>query len=217
MDKVMGIDESGRGPVIGPMVMAGVLISEDKQEDLRKIGVKDSKLLTAKKRNELYNKIVKMAEKIAIVVISPQEIDEAVESQTMNLNWLEAVKTAELLNASEPDRAYIDCPSNNTEAYKNYLKKLLKKNIKLIVEHKSDLKYSTCAAASIIAKVIRDKEIAKIQKRFKEPMGSGYPADPVTKEFLKNHWKEDHGIYRKSWETYKELEHKSNQKTLLDL
>ncbi|MDP4012258.1 MAG: ribonuclease HII [Candidatus Nanoarchaeia archaeon] len=215
MDKIIGIDEAGRGPVIGPMVMAGVLISEDKQDDLRKIGVKDSKLLTAKKREELYNQIVKMAEKIAIVIISPKEIDEAVESQTLNLNWLEAIKTAELINAAEPDRAYIDCPSNNIEAYRNYLKKLLRKDVKLIVEHKADFKYSTSAAASIIAKVTRDREITKIQKRFKDPMGSGYPADPVTVEFLKKHWKEDQGIYRKSWETYKELERNSSQKTLI--
>ena len=217
MDMVLGIDEAGRGPVIGPMVIAGVMVSEDKQEILRDMGIKDSKLLSPKRREELYKEITKIADKIAVVVITPKDIDACLESETSNLNWLEADKTAELLNAAEPDRAYVDCPSNNAEAYRAYLANLLKKDIKLIVEHKADFKYSTSAAASVIAKVVRDREVAKIQKRFDEPIGSGYPSDPATKKFLENHWKEDSGIFRKSWESWKAIERKSGQKTLSDL
>jgi len=184
------------------MVIAAVMVSENKQEELREMGIKDSKLLSPQKREELYKKITKVANKIAVAVISPKEIDECLE--------------AELLNGAEPDRAYVDCPSNNVDAYRGYLANRLKKDIKLVVEHKADFKYSTSAAASVIAKVTRDREVAKIQERFDEPMGSGYPSDPATKKFLEKNWDKDHGIFRKSWESWKAFERKSEQKTLLD-
>lgn len=213
----MGIDEAGRGPVIGPMVIAGVMVPEDKQETLREMGIKDSKLLSPKKREELYKEIEKVAEKIVVRVISAKEVDESLESETSNLNWLEADKTADILNEGEPDRAYVDCPSTNPEAYRDYLAKRLKKDIKLIVEHKADFKYSTSAAASIIAKVTRDREIAKLQADFEDSMGSGYPSDPATKVFLKKYWNKNPEIFRKSWESYKAVERGAGQKTLLDL
>src|SRR3989344_8165194 len=195
---IYGSDEAGRGPVIGPLVMAAVITEENNIEKLMRIGVKDSKLLTPEKRNSMFEKIKAAVKNYKIIIIQPNEIDEAVEStKGMNLNWLEAHKTAELLNNLKPDAAYIDCPSVNTKAYTAYLRKLLKHKVELFVEHKADLNYPVVSAASILAKVTRDIEIEKIQEKIKQDIGSGYPSDPVTQKFIKENYKKYPDIFRK--------------------
>jgi ribonuclease HII len=206
-----GIDEAGRGPLIGPLVIAVAAIKEEGEETLRDMGVKDSKLLSPKQREEIF-KMLEKSIRYEIVIVPPEEIDAAVNSQTYNLNWLEADKGAEILNKldikldNDIDKVIIDCPSNNPEAYKKYFKsKVDNKDIELVVEHKADLNHLVVGAASILAKVTRDKEIEKIKKKIKIDFGSGYPSDPKTKEFVKNYHsnpKMQH-LFRKSWDTYK--------------
>ena len=160
--KVLGIDEAGRGPVIGPLIIAGVMISDGKEAMLG--AVKDSKLLAHKKRVEL-NELIQKNSVFKIIEVSPKEIDEALnpENKLMNLNWLEAHKQAEIINELKPDAVVIDCPSPNCKAYETYLKKLLEtKKIKLIIEHKADVNYPVCSAASIIAKVRREEAMDEI-------------------------------------------------------
>src|SRR3989344_4241989 len=118
MPTLLGIEEAGRGPVIGPMVMAGVLIEESDSEKLKAIGAKDSKMLSAKQREELFKKIVKIAKSYKLIIIPPSEIDAALESRELNLNWLEAHKSAEITNEFKPDKVIIDSPSNNVKSYK---------------------------------------------------------------------------------------------------
>ena len=232
---ICGIDEAGRGPVIGPLVMAGVLIKEEDEEKLRNIGVKDSKLLTKQQRNDLYKKIIKTVKtrknqrffvsqkspisvKYKIIITEPKEIDKAVKGKNnLNLNWLEADKSAEIINTLKPEKAIVDCPSNNLSKYKNYLFKKIKiKDINLILEHKADLNHPVVAAASIIAKVTRDNEIEKIKRKIKVNFGSGYPSDPITKEFLEKNHDKYPKIFRKSWSSYSVLKNKKNQKKLFD-
>ena len=201
---VCGIDEVGRGAVIGPLVMAGVLIEEEKIPKLLEIGVKDSKLLTPKQREKLFPQIKKIIKDSKIIQIPPKEIDEALESDSLNLNWLEAHKSAEIINALKPNKAIIDSPSNNVRAYKNYLVKLLKnKKIEISVEHKAE-KHPPVAAASILAKVIRDNEIEKIKKKYGN-CGPGYSSNLITQEFIKENFKKYPEIFRKTWITYKRL------------
>jgi len=105
---ICGIDEAGRGPVIGPLVMAGVLVDEADLPKLKNIGVKDSKLLTEDKRNELFPKILKIVKKYQIVVVEPEEIDKAVRGHDgLNLNWLEARKSAEIINKLNQIRLWL--------------------------------------------------------------------------------------------------------------
>ncbi|HLC46978.1 MAG TPA: ribonuclease HII [Candidatus Nanoarchaeia archaeon] len=209
-----GIDEAGRGPVIGPLVIAGVAISEEKAAALVSIGVKDSKMLSPKQRERMFDQIYEIADKIEVHIIQPEEIDSAVESQNMNLNWLEADYTIKILNAILPDKAFIDCPSNNIMAYQNYLVAKLKKHIEMKVAHKADQTYPVASAASIIAKVTRDREIEILKQQIGEDFGSGYPSDPFTKAFIvKNHKKYPH-LFRKSWETYKAVAGLQKQKRL---
>jgi len=213
MVKVLGIDEAGRGPIIGPLILAGVMINE---EDIKKIdGVKDSKLLAHKKRVELDKKI-KLNSKYKIIEVSPKEIDKALdpENKLMNLNWLEAHKQAEIINSLKPDKAIIDCPSPNCKKFKEYLKNLLKnKKIELVVEHKADSKYPICSAASILAKVRREQDMSKIKKKYGET-GPGYSSNPITQKFVKENWEKHSDIFRKTWITFKNHEKMKNQKTL---
>jgi len=215
MALICGVDEAGRGPVIGPMVMAGVLIEESDLPKLKSLGVKDSKLLTKKKREQLFEKIKQTVKQYKIIIMPPKEIDNALESDDLNLNWLEAHKAAEIINKLNPDKVIVDSPSNNCEAYTRYLKKLLHnpKSLQLICIHKADLKHMEVGAASILAKVTRDKEIEKIQEKYGNT-GPGYMSNPITQKFLKENWEKHPEIFRQTWIPYKNHKHMKFQKTL---
>ncbi len=220
MTLICGIDEAARGPLIGSMFIVGTMFEEKSLQKLKELGVKDSKLLKHSKRIELEKEIKKIAEKIKIIEVKPKEIDEAVESESgLNLNWLEALKQAEIINELKPDRAVIDCPSTNLEAYTAYLKKHIKKDVlsklHLVVEHKADFNFLECASASIIAKCERESYIEKLHRQYGN-LGSGYPSDPRTIEFLNNNWDKHPEIFRKTWETYKRVASTKTQKSLGD-
>ncbi|GAG15724.1 unnamed protein product, partial [marine sediment metagenome] len=158
--------------------------------------------------------IKKIIKDYHVIIISPQEVDNALSSKNSNLNWLEADKTSEIINKLKPDKAILDCPSPNIKAYKEYIEKLLKKKVDLVVCHKADQLYPIVSAASIIAKVIRDNEIEKIKKKIGVDFGSGYPSDPLTVEFLKENYKKYPEIFRKNWASYKAMLKKKGQKSL---
>jgi ribonuclease HII len=213
MVKVLGIDEAGRGPVIGPLIIAGVMIHDGKEAELG--AVKDSKLLAHKKRIEL-NHLIQEHSEFKIIEVSPKEIDEAVDpdNKSMNLNWLEAHKQAEIINELSPDVAIIDCPSPNCKKYTEYLSNLLvNKQIKLIVEHKADVNYPVCSAASIIAKVRREEEVEKLKQKYGD-IGPGYPANSVTQKFIRENWEKHPEIFRHSWSTFKNHEKAKGQMKL---
>ncbi len=212
--KTLGIDEAGRGPILGSLVVCGVLATKKQEVELKKLGVKDSKLLTPKKRKELYNILIKKF-KYKVLIIPPSEIDEAVAGDTSNLNWLEAEQCIELINDFNPDKIIVDCPSNNIKAFSSYVKeRLLNKKIDLKMEHKADVNYPIVSAASIIAKEEREMEIQKIKDRINIDFGSGYMADPRTQKFLEKFWKMYPELFRKSWMPYKKISQSKSQKKL---
>lgn len=217
MTLICGVDEAGRGPVIGPLVMCGVLIEDKDETKLKTLKVKDSKLLTAKQREFLYNKIIKIAKKYKIIIVDVNEVDNAVNGlDNLNLNKLEANKTADIINHLNPDKAIIDTPSNNIKKYENYLSKLIINATKLILEHKADYKYPVVSAASILAKVTRDNEIKKIKNKINHDFGSGYMSDPKTVKFLDAYFEKHKNIFRKSWIPYKERLNNKFQSKLED-
>ena len=212
---IAGVDDAGKGPLLGPMILAGVMVNERDMAKLRVLGVKDSKLLSASQRDLLYDLIINVVKNYKVVIVSPKEIDKAVESENSNLNWLESVKFAEIINALKPGRVMVDCPSPNIEAYTEHLRKHLKVKTHLQCEHHAESKSEAVAAASILAKVTRDREVAKLRKKYGE-FGSGYPADPKTKKFLEKNWKKYPELFRRSWASYKRFAGDRKQKTLLD-
>lgn len=215
---ICGIDEAGRGPVVGPLVMCGILLKEEDEKKLVNLKVKDSKLLTKKKRESLFDKIKDISYKYEIITVFPDEIDNAVNNHDgLNLNKLEARKSAEIINLLKPDKAIIDAPSNNIKSYKQYLFELINnKNIELILEHKADLNYPIVSAASILAKVTRDNEIEKIKEKIKIDFGSGYMTDSKTVKFLEKYYEEYPDLFRKSWFPYKNILNKKFQSKLED-
>ena len=214
MVSICGVEEAGRGPVIGPLVMCGVVMDESLVFELDAIGVKDSKLLTPEQRENLFEKIKKIVDNYEIIIISPKEVDDVLESQDMNLNWLEAKTSAKIINKLKPNKVILDCPSTNINAYSNYVKNLLEIKVELIAEHKADLNYRIVGAASILAKVTRDREIEKIKSKIGIDIGSGYPSDPKTKEFLEKNYKKYPEIFRKTWVSYRNIIEKKKQKSL---
>tara|TARA_Y100000310_G_C20673869_1_gene811753 strand:+ start:440 stop:1081 length:642 start_codon:yes stop_codon:yes gene_type:complete len=206
-----GIDEAGRGPVIGPLVMCG-LKTHDK-DVLENLGVKDSKLLTDAIRRELAPKLKQQCEWYCVTV-SPEEIDAAVLGES-NLNWLEAEKVAEILNKLQPKQAVVDCPSPNIEAWGDYVKaRVQDKTTHILFEHKADLNHPEVSGASIIAKVTRDDAIAKLKEKVGIDFGNGYPSDPKTKIFLEKYWDKHPSLFRKSWAPYKKMVAASKQQNL---
>jgi len=194
--------------------MVGLLINQEDEGKLVKLKVRDSKLLTPKQRNSLYPKILKVAKNYKVVILSPQEIDDALNSDVSNLNWLEADTSAAIINELEPDKAIIDSPSNNIKKYQAYLASKLKGRVELRLEHKADVKYPVVSAASIIAKVTRDKEIEKLKKKIGADFGSGYVSDPYTRSFLEKNYEKYPDIFRKTWDPYRRLAQQKGQKSL---
>ncbi|MBT4651819.1 ribonuclease HII [Candidatus Woesearchaeota archaeon] len=214
---IAGIDEAGRGPVLGPLVMAAVVVDESGEEELRGLGVKDSKLLTKEKRDELFVKIRKIVKDFRVEVIEPDAIDLSLEEVGTNLNWLEADTSARLVSEMEVSKVIVDCPSVNVGAYRDYFFEKLTgtaKEAELVVEHKADLNYISVAAASIVAKVVRDDILAGMRDKIKIDFGSGYMSDPKTQKFLKEYHEEYADLFRKQWQSYKNVVEGKKQKKL---
>jgi len=203
---ILGADEAGRGPIISNLVLCAAQIDNSNNEYLTKLGVKDSKELTPAKRELLFEKLVSdKIIKYELAIVPPSEIDKSVLStEGDNLNWLEAKHTANLINKFDAEIAYIDCPHRVPQKYSDYINKLLIKKTKLVSEHKADSTYPIVSAASILAKVTRDRLLAQERERIRIDFGSGYLGDPKTKKFLNEHWKDFPDLFRKSWKPYQE-------------
>ena len=217
--KLLGIDDAGRGPVIGPMILAGIIIDENEEKEIRALNAKDSKLLTPLMRKSIAEQL-RPKFTHHIVKSTPKQIDNS-----SNLNYLEAIKTADIINhltkdLREKTKAIVDCPSVNIQAWSKDVQELLEnpENIILQCEHKADANHPIVGAASILAKESREDEIKKLKANFGIEFGSGYPADPKTKKFLTENFDNEKyvSIIRFSWNTIKKLfkEKTSSQKKL---
>ena len=206
---IAGVDDAGRGPIIGPLLIAGVLIDEKDVDRLKSLGVRDSKMLSPQRRTELAYEIKRFVIKYHIESLSPADIDRVVETgrKLHRLNRLEAHAMAKVINVLEPDVAYVDASDVLADRFKVHILEKLTSQVRVVSEHKADVKYPVVSAASIIAKVERDKEIRRLAERFGD-IGSGYMTDPKTVEFLEK-WLIKYGYYpefvRKSWKPAKEL------------
>ncbi len=223
---IAGIDEAGRGPVFGPMVMAIAAVEPEREEQLKRAGVADSKLLSPQKRESL---AVMLEESIPFeaIELAPAVIDASVDIAGDSLNKLEARTTAVLIHRLalrvEIAKVIIDSPTRSEAAYAAEVRALLDKldktgvtkHIVLSAQIKADANHPIVGAASIIAKTRRDAAMRALEAKH-GPLGSGYPADPSTQAFLGAHWRESHDFFRKSWESYKRLTRADAQSSLGD-
>lgn len=187
----IGVDEAGRGPVIGPLVVAAFSCPEEDLEILRQAGIKDSKDLSAKKRAELYEWLRK--ESITrgwdfhIHISTPAAIDNAMQRSNLNLHECElfALCCDNVIEGKEAGILQLDaCDINEVRFAENVCQRMKQWPIegwRITSEHKADSKYLEVAAASILAKETRDQEIEKLAKTKSMNLGSGYPSDPITR------------------------------------
>ena len=197
---ILGVDEAGRGSVLGPLVIAGVIVPEKMDKVLERMGVKDSKRLAPHRRTILSRKLKKMFD-YEVVVITAREIDE-MRADGINLNDIEKNAMQDLILKMNPEKAIVDAVDVKAERFQSRLCEAT--GVDVVAEHKADDKYIEVSAASIIAKQERDSAIEEINKEYIKMggIGSGYPSDPTTKEFLTNFtYDEMPDFVRRSWAT----------------
>ena len=198
---ICGVDDAGRGSVLGPLVIAGISIERTKIKLLSEIGVKDSKQLSPRVRDILYKKIIAIVDDYYVAKISPKIIDESVHKN--QLNHLEAKYMAKVIAKLQPDSSYVDSCDVNPARFGKEISKLANSG-KIFSRHHADSRFVVVSAASIVAKVNRDREIEKLRKKYN--LGSGYPSDSKTMKFIKD-WILEHNktpkFVRKSWKPVK--------------
>ena len=186
--------------MLGPIIVAGICVSKKSISEMIKKGIKDSKLLTPKKRQILFGHVVSIAESICICRINIAEIDFHVFKN--NLNTLEAEAMAITISNMKSDKTYVDSCDVNPSRYQRTIRSFLKRDsTKLISMHHADKLNVVVSGASIIAKVIRDSEITKIRVKYGD-IGSGYPSDKKTIEFVRQWFRQKNEIppfARRSW------------------
>ena len=218
---VAGIDEAGRGCVIGPLVVAGVMLRAEVLPILTELGVKDSKLLTPQKRELLYPAILQLTEKHHTIKVLPCEIDKVVASarRLHKLNRLEAQMMAQIIDELKPDEVYVDAADTVEHRFGYHIQECLRIKTRIVSRHYADRIYPVVSAASIIAKVERDREIANLKVEYGD-FGSGYLTDEKTMGFLRQLMEKNDeypSFVRKSWKPAKRAksEKGTTQKTLL--
>ncbi|HMK33022.1 MAG TPA: ribonuclease HII [Nitrosopumilaceae archaeon] len=198
---ICGVDDAGRGSVLGPLVIAGVSVERTKIKHLSEIGVKDSKQLSPNAREMLYKKIITIVDDYYVARISPKIIDQSVRKN--QLNHLEAKYMAKVISKLRPDSSYVDSCDVNPARFGKQISKLANFG-KIYSRHHADSRFVIVSAASIVAKVNRDMAIEKLRQ--KHDLGSGYPSDSKTMKFIKN-WILNHHetpvFVRKSWKPVK--------------
>ncbi|OWT33145.1 ribonuclease HII [Methanobrevibacter sp. 87.7] len=209
---IMGVDEAGRGPVLGPMVIGGIVIPEKMNIVLERMGVKDSKKLTPERRAILARKLSKMFD-YDTVVISAKDIDN-LRAKGVNLNDIEKLGMLKVIRKLNADEVIIDSFDIKELRFQNQIQRELGDDIKVIAKNKADDTYVQVGAASIMAKVTRDNIIADLNKDYKDMggIGSGYPSDPHTQHFLsKFTYDELPDFVRRSWNTVKKMKDDESQ------
>ena len=197
---ICGIDEAGRGSLLGPIIVAGVCVTKKSISEMVENGIKDSKLLSPKKRQVLFGHVINVAKSICVCRINIEDIDFHVFRN--NLNLLEAEAMAITIRNMKSDKTYVDSCDVNPSRYQRTIKSFLKQNnTKLVSMHHADRLSVVVSGASIIAKVIRDSELSKIRIKYGD-VGSGYPSDKKTIKFVKEWFRQKNEIppfARKSW------------------
>jgi ribonuclease HII len=204
---IIGIDEAGRGPIVGPMVIAALAFSPESVKELVKLGVKDSKKMSRQQRIKLYERILALSTYAIIVKVPPRLIDYE------NINRIEENEVTycirRVLDAGyRPLRIYVDAVGNPSLFTSRLAMRTGLQRSLIVVEAKADEKYPVVSAASIVAKVTRDNEIERLRKDYGF-RGSGYPTDRETLEWILSMYKASPEnppeFIRRTWATLKDI------------
>ncbi len=210
-----GADEAGRGCLLGPLVIAGVTLTKEGAKELKGLGVRDSKQLSPAQREALYPEIVRVARRVHWESIPPREIDEVVSrgKRLRKLNYLEAVYFAKVIDRLGARRVVVDASDIIPARFRDDIVSNLVAACDVTARHKADRDFPVVSAASIIAKVERDRAVARLREEHGD-FGSGYPSDPTTRAFFLEKMSRGESLpdyVRKSWRTWLNFE-----QTLID-
>ncbi|MFB6192853.1 MAG: ribonuclease HII, partial [Candidatus Nanohaloarchaea archaeon] len=217
MAKVLGIDEAGRGPVIGSMFIGGFMIDEERIDEIEELGVKDSKKLSEKKRESIRDQLEKHGEAF-LKEVKAEEIDEL--RSVMSLNEIEVKAFTDVIGRTDADKVIVDLPEPNAERFINKLKDQLPDrfaDVDFVAEHGADDTYPVVSAASIVAKSARESHVDDLKKKYGYDFASGYPHDRPTISFLEKYVEEKGELpeeTRKSWSTAERILKEASQKDL---
>ncbi|MDY6765943.1 MAG: ribonuclease HII [Candidatus Nanohaloarchaea archaeon] len=220
MSTVLGIDEAGRGAVLGSMFIAGVLIDEQDEYELRTMGLKDSKELSDEEREGFVEPIEDLAEATVVREVTASEIDELRE--VTNLNMIEMRTFAAIIEELEPGEAIIDLPEPDGERFANKIRNELPDGfpaVEITAEHGADDTYPIVSAASILAKSAREAHTAELKGKYGVDFRTGYSHDQDTLDFLADYL-EQYGELpeetRMSWSTAQRIVAESEQSGLAE-
>lgn len=219
MTKVLGIDEAGRGPVIGSMFIGGYMVEESKLEEVEQLGVKDSKKLSDRRRENLAEKLEELDDSF-LKEVTADDIDQL--RKVMTLNEIELQAFADVIERADPDKVFIDLPEPDGDRFIRTLKKELPKRFEdreFVAEHGADDVYPIVSAASIIAKSAREAHVDELKQKYGYDFKSGYPHDAPTIEFLEKYLDEHDELppeTRRSWSTAENILKEHSQSGLGD-
>lgn len=208
----MGVDEAGKGPVLGSMFVAAV--DYDVSVD---VDVVDSKQMTPGERTEAAG-VLRDSCRYSVVEVSAAEVDDHVSGVGSSMNDLVVEAHAEALDRLDADGvAVVDASDTDEARFGRRVEVALEAAVDVDARHKADEDYPAVAAASVVAKVERDRHVAEISERYGRDVGSGYPSDPVTREFLRSYVDDEGGLppeARSSWSTSEDVLKKAEQSAL---
>ena len=182
MGRVLGVDEAGRGSLVGPLVVGGFCASEDRLGELVELGAKDSKALSPDARERVFAGLGAIGTPVHLV-LSPRTVDRAVRHG--RLNDLEAEAFARILRTVAADIAYVDACDPNERRFGARVARIAGVRTQVIARHHADRDFPVVGAASVVAKVRRDRAVARLRARLGDDLGSGYPSDPRTIRFVR--------------------------------
>jgi len=212
---ICGVDEAGKGAVLGPMVIAGVLVHDIRE--CEGLGFMDSKILSKKRREILFDRI-NADFKTAVRVIDAHDIDHMRIELKTGMNSIVAAAHAAVIEDLDARTAFVDACDVNAQRYGDTIHALLRTSCTIISEHKADSRFPVVSAASIVAKVTRDRIIDTLSEEY-GAIGSGYPSDRVTIDFIEA-WIYNNGspppFARRSWRTVSDITARLSQSNLFD-
>jgi ribonuclease HII len=217
--KVLGIDEAGRGPVIGSMFIGGFVTDEKDLDRLEDLGVKDSKKLSDSRREEIREDLGEIGDSI-VEEFTASSIDSMMEGMT--INRIEIKGFARVIDQADPDKVVMDLPEPDAEEFIDKIKKSMNSDstdIEFTAEHGADDSFPVVSAASIVAKSARESHVEELHSKYGYDFASGYPHDKPTINFLERYLDQEGELppeTRRSWSTAERLVDQHQQNSISD-
>ena len=217
--KLLGIDEAGRGPVIGSMFIGGFIVDDGDISGLEELGVKDSKKLSDSRRENIRDKLASFGDSV-VEEFTSASIDSMMEEMT--INSIEIKGFARVIDSFDPDKVVMDLPEPDAESFISKVKDAMSssyRDVEFVAEHGADDTFPVVSAASIVAKSAREDHVADLHSKYGYDFASGYPHDKPTITFLERYLDQEGELppeTRMAWSTAQRLLDEFQQNSISD-